>query len=1332
MQLHPSYETLLEKVNKLERENNYLRSELQKDSNLIVNFNNRDSALWESELGFTLIMDNLPLPVFVKDKYSNYLYANKIYSDFLSIDSKTIVGKSDKDYFPDELANKYKSDDARIMDSGKTITYEENISKDGNLRNIIITKMPLKDSSGISIGILGVFMDNTEFKKINSKLKNVKIFNKNLIGTANVMIIGLDNKGNINIFNKAAEEITGYKKEDFIGKNWFETLVPKDKYPLVWEEFLRLLLGELPKTFENPILDKYGNEKYIVWRNNEIIEDGKIVGTISFGMDVSDKRDMESALEHSIKQWNQTFNAIADPISILGADGKIINCNNAMKELVGLNDSEIKAHECHLLMHKHDNFIDNCPFKKMFLTKHKESLELEINGKWYIVSAEPIFDTDGNISCAVHTLRDISETKRAIEALKNSEKKLRDILESSSDWIWEIDLDGNFTYCSDKSMNTLGYMPSEIIGKNAFNFIPQNEINNVADSFKKIIESKGPIKDLENWNIHKNGDYVCMLTNGLPIFDSNNDVIGFRGVDKDITERKLAEIKLKQFADIVSGMQIGLLVYHLEDLNDNASLKLINANSAAERFLRVKLVDYIGLKIDEVFPKLRKSDLPEKFANVIRTGLPFDIDEFYYNDENINRTCFSFKTFSLPDDCVCVLFDDISERKAIENERIRLFQTMEKSLNEIYIFDIATYKFIYVNEGARKNIGYDFQELKLMTPIDIKPEISLTQFEALVNPLITYKNDKIVFNTIHQRKNGSLYPVEVNLQIVESLSERVFLAVVLDITDRQRAKQALKESEHKYRLLIDNSIMGVVITKADTINFANKATLSIFGYDSLKEFASIPFIDHIHEEDRELLLNYRLHRAVFPERTNQFDIRIIRKDKSIRTIIITKSIISINKERMLQSTILDITDRKNSEEKLAENEMLLQRQNEEYMALNEDLVRTNREIQLINEELQLAKEKAEESDWLKSAFLANMSHEIRTPMNAIIGFSQLLDDSDITIEERREYSYLINKRGFDLLNIINDILDISKIEANQMSIIEHEGDVNLLLDELYQIFVSKDEYEKRKPVEFRIASYLPERNKYISSDFGRLKQILINLIGNANKFTEKGSIEFGCRIVGDDLEFYVKDTGIGIAQNQIEVIFDRFRQAQNSISNARYGGTGLGLSISKGLVELMNGRIWAESEENIGSTFYFIIPFKPIIKIIKEDDEIMQTNYNWEDKTLLIVEDDAYNSKFLDAALKRTNAKILFAFNGGEALDMLNTHPNIDVALMDIRLPDTNGYEVTRKFKSSNPKITVIAQTAYASEDDRRRCIDAGCDDFITKPINQANLLLIIEKHLNS
>jgi len=385
------------------------------------------------------------------------------------------------------------------------------------------------------------------------------------------------------------------------------------------------------------------------------------------------------------------------------------------------------------------------------------------------------------------------------------------------------------------------------------------------------------------------------------------------------------------------------------------------------------------------------------------------------------------------------------------------------------------------------------------------------------------------------------------------------------------------------------------------------------------------------------------------------------------------------------------------------------------------LYRQELENQLID-----AKNRAEQSDRLKSAFLANMSHEIRTPMNAILGFSQLLAMPNLNDEKRQVYTEIINNKGNILIKLINDIIDASKVEAGQLTVVLNPFNLNKLLANINLFYQKEKVFQNRENVDVRLSIPNKEGALEFLSDEGRIEQVFTNLISNALKFTERGYIEFGYLLDASHIKFFVKDTGVGIPADMHQVIFDRFRQV-DSESTKKFGGTGLGLAISKAIVNLLGGSIWVESESGEGSSFYFTIPYnsstlqktEPLPEVEMVEDVLP----DWKNRVVLIAEDEEVNYILLSELLTPTGVTLLWAKDGAQAVELIKKLKRVDLILMDIKMPVMNGYAATLEIRQVNPDIPIIAQTAYAFSNDKQKAEAAGCNDYITKPISSNELI---------
>ncbi|PIE86257.1 MAG: hypothetical protein CSA05_01330 [Bacteroidia bacterium] len=392
-------------------------------------------------------------------------------------------------------------------------------------------------------------------------------------------------------------------------------------------------------------------------------------------------------------------------------------------------------------------------------------------------------------------------------------------------------------------------------------------------------------------------------------------------------------------------------------------------------------------------------------------------------------------------------------------------------------------------------------------------------------------------------------------------------------------------------------------------------------------------------------------------------------------------------------------------------------------ALNSELenlnTQINQQIEQKTQHLLEEKEKAEKADRLKTIFLGNMSHEIRTPMNGIIGFANLLSLPSLKDAQRKIYVNHINNSCKSLLHLIDDIIDISKLEAGEVKLHIQQYSINEAIVDLYNLYEAERKHQNKVNIELIYS--IPQKNLIIETDPQRFRQALSNLIDNALKFTQKGTIKFGYKTKDNFIEFFVEDTGIGISAEKQNVIFDTFSKLQTAESKL-YRGTGLGLAITKRVINIMGGEIGLKSAPGKGSLFYFTLPYQKSLKIISEN-KIKIKKYNWQNKTILVTEDEETNFRFIEAVLSRSACNLIWAKNGKEAVDILSRKHEIDVVLMDLKMPVMDGIQATMEIRKFNQEIPIIAQTAFTMLDEKEKCLNAGCNAYLTKPLD-INLLM--------
>lgn len=507
-----------------------------------------------------------------------------------------------------------------------------------------------------------------------------------------------------------------------------------------------------------------------------------------------------------------------------------------------------------------------------------------------------------------------------------------------------------------------------------------------------------------------------------------------------------------------------------------------------------------------------------------------------------------------------------------------------------------------------------------------------------------------------------------------------------------------------YSLIVENLNQLLILSDEDgKVLYANEFFEKISGY-RIKEgdfLRDIPFSDFMRKEDQESIS--MLYKSILLDKKKEFSFDILKQpviEKEVWYRLTSRVLKTDEGDCCFLHTVMDISAQKQNEKAL-----------------------------------RAEKNKAEKNDRLKSSFLANMSHEIRTPMNTIVGFTKLMAESDDQ-DEKEEFADIVKTSGAHLLTLINDIIDISKIEAGFQDIKLLPASLNELLSDLQQLY----RHDKRlisKGLALELDLGLPELDAYVLTDATRLRQVVSNLIDNAIKFTERGKIRFGYKLIDEKhhdgtpkLLFFVNDMGIGISKVEQKKIFQRFHQVDGE---SKTMGTGLGLTIVETLIKKLGGDIWVESELGVGSTFYFTIPY---LQRKREIAKIASTKLKTEipdfgNKTILIAEDNVPNYQYLVVLLRNTKAELIWAKNGKEAVKEVLSERKIDLVLMDLRMPVMNGYNATKQIKLLKPNLPVIAVTAYAIDGDMEKAFDFGCDDYLIKPLSREDLYQKIKLFLN-
>jgi PAS domain S-box-containing protein len=767
-------------------------------------------------------------------------------------------------------------------------------------------------------------------------------------------------------------------------------------------------------------------------------------------------------------------------------------------------------------------------------------------------------------------------------------------------------------------------------------------------------------------------------------------------LENEILEHKKSEDSLRKSEEynrmLFTTSPIGLALCRMDG-------SLIDINPAYAKIIGRTIEETLKLTYWDITPEKYKPQEAEQLKSLEETGYYGKYEkEYIHKDGHLVPVLLQGLILERNGErFVWSSVEDISKRKEAEialQKSQHLFQTLAQA-SPVGIFRTdPNGDTTYVNPKWMELSGLSFEEALGNGWLNsVHPEDRGKVSESWINNLKSQNESSDEYRFL--RPDGSIAWV-IGKAVPEMIKNEVvaYVGTITDITEHKRAEETLLESEKKYRQLVTQSPDGIFITNfSGKFLSVNRSICENLKYTE-EELLTLKVQDIVPEKYHSLYKR-RLTAILNGESTNTYAEYEVRGKDGVPHFVEIISVPYYKGKEIIgfQGIARDITQRKKAEEELIK-----------------------------------AKDKAEESDRLKTAFLHNISHEVRTPMNAIVGFSDLIIDPDLTPEIRNEFLQTIVQASNQLLSIITQIVSMATIEAGQEKIYEKEISLNSILKMLFEQFTSE---AGRKNISLKYNTALPDSEAKIKTDETKLIQIISNLLSNAFKFIKLGSINFGYVLKDKYLEFYVKDTGIGIPEDLHENIFERFRQVETTLAR-EYEGSGLGLSISKAYVELLGGKIWLTSTLGEGSVFYFTIPYNKV-SLNKIPEKGVAGKYKSELKktiTLLVAEDENINFKLLAQYLSNSNIVVIYAENGSEAVEICKKNSQINLVLMDLKMPVMDGFEATKRIKEFRPDLPVIAQTAYVRDVDKTKAFACGCSDFLSKPFMKEELLTMIREHM--
>jgi PAS domain S-box-containing protein len=1200
---------------------------------------------------------------------------------------------------------------------------------------VLARGIALWDKKDQASRFVGTHVDLTEQKHAEEALRKSQerihnFFELPLIG----MAITSPTKGWLQVNDKLCD-LFGYTRDEIFQKDWNE-ITHSDDLAAHLKQHNQLICGQR---------DGYTMDKRFIRKNGSIIftnlsvrcvrnSAGEVDYFVVLIQDITKRKQAENLLREKEEFLRLIIDNIPQLIFWKDINNIYLGCNKAFAQLFLETKQPIDV------IGKTD-FHLNLPFDQAqkLSDADREIMEkdspqyhyveeiYQSNGKRWVESNKiPLHDTTSQVIGILGTSEDITERKQAelllteynqtlerdvaerTRALREQKAFLRLIIDNIPQLIFWKDIHSVFLGCNRRVAQFVQLKNSkEIKGKTDFDLVWKQHAEYFQDQDRRVMITNIPeYRTIESIK-RSDGSVFWGETNRIPLHDENGQVVGILGTVEDITVRKRAEDALKKANERVTTVLDSLesAVY----VSDMQTYQVLFVNKYAKKYYHKN--NMIGKMCWQTFHigQTGPCDFCANAQLITKTGQPTDVHTWEFEDTVQNRW-FYVQDRAIPwDDGRLVrlsVYTEITQRKraleALREREAYLHAIFENAAVGIMLAN-AEGKFINCNIKWLEMTGYSCDELYQLTYLDVTHpddiEISRQHFELLTkNAIDSYHIEKRFV-----RKNGSFFWADVSVTVIrnpQGMFDSV-VGVIVDITERKQAEEALRASEARYRGVVEDQTELICRFLPDTtLTFVNHAYCRHLGMQReaiigtkfsklIPKVARKQVLAHLQrlitKKDSMIVIEHPIETAKGHKGWQQWLDRAISDDAG--------QVLEI------QAVGRDITERKQAEEKLQE-----------------------------------AKEAAESANRAKSAFLANMSHELRTPLNGILGFAQIMSRDRKLCENYREGIGIIERSGNYLLTLINDILDLSKIEAGKIELYPTDFNFNQFIQAITEIFQMRAE-QKSISFNYQPLSPLPVA---VHADEKRLRQIFINLLGNAVKFTKQGGIVLKVGVEEEKIRFQVEDTGIGIAKEDLDKIFSPFLQVGNP--NYQAEGTGLGLSITQKLVEMMGGKLHVESILGKGSTFWMALDLPEVSGVVhNEQSEIPiiisykkpKTSHSKYPFKILVVDDKLENRLVLLNLLTPLGFEVIEAFDGIEGLKKIREcYP--DLIVLDLMMPIMNGFEFVRELrqKPSFQDIVVIAASASVFNHHRSESLKAGCNDFIPKPIRAEELLALLQKHL--
>ncbi|SNR38126.1 PAS domain S-box-containing protein [Lutibacter agarilyticus] len=1222
--------------------------------------------------------------------------------------------------------------------TGKNETVVETVNKsfDGQVINVLIKYNVQAGSEDSLKNVIVSVEDITERIKTNQALEISEKRYKESQKLAKLSSWFYDfNLEQLHLSDELYALVETQPKDTLINLDYCLSFIHEDDKKIFSDISIQNFLEHPNQDLSYRIYTSKGELKYIHEKRSVLISKGRIERIVGICQDITVRVLSEEKLNNTKKLLSNTLSSIQDGFVILDNNSNYIYINHIACQLLGRNGEDLVGKNIwnEFPEKEGDLFFDN--YQKAFETKKTISFENYFSpwNRWFENTIIPSNDT---------ILIFFRETTNQKES-ENKVKTAYNIINKSSSVaiLCENSWDFPVVFASENSDKLFGYSSAELRNKELkiHKLIHPQDLESVSIDFLKLLKEEGASKVIPPKTfriITKEGEIKWIEASIDVIKDELGNVTHIQGISADITQRKKTEDLFfesnQRLQDQFNNTPLASIIWDLD-------FNVLEWNNSAQRIFGYSLEEALGknakelilptdtsINIQEIWANLlnQKGGDRSKNKNITKGGNVIICDWYNVTLKDANGNVIG----------VASLADDITERVnsklLLEKSEKKYRDLFEKSVDPVFLLKDGV--IVNCNASSLKLFGYPAKDaLVKIHPSKISPEIQPNGQDSLkmANEMIKVALDKGSnrFRWYHKKMNGTVFPTEVTLtKIGEDPNGATIHSVVKDISEKVKKEQIedILYNISRAALTIDNfKEFGYFIKDElqkiiDTNNFyialyseENDTFYTPIMVDEMEVFSKFPakgtLTSQVLQSKKSLLFNSETHNSLIEKGT----VELVGVDSKVWLGVPLKSQNKVFGAMVVQSYT---------------NEHAYNKKDVQLLEFVADQISSTIQRKNSNYDLKIALKKAQESDRLKSAFLANMSHEIRTPMNGIIGFSELFLNPELSYVERKEYAKIVINSSRQLLSIVNDILDISKIEAGVVKLNSENVNINKLLNNLETFYLP---IAQQQQLELKCEKGLKNDECTIKIDKTKLNQVISNLVSNAFKFTDHGSIEFGYELVNGYLKFYVKDTGVGIDEKLHNVIFDRFIQAEEDFEKQNKG-TGLGLAISKKFVELFNGEIWLNSSKE-GTTVFFTIPYakvkeKMVTSVIEKTTRMVENNMKI---TILVAEDEEYNMLYINELFSKTNYKIVEASNGLQAVDLAKSNSEIKLVLMDIKMPVMNGIEAMKEIKQVRPNLPIIALSAFAMESDKENALANGFNSYLSKPIDKKLLFNLIQEH---